>query len=38
VERDFIMGAEQAKEYGIIDGIIEKHIPPEETGGQATKS
>ena len=38
VERDFIMGAEQAKEYGIIDEIIEKHIPPEETGGQATKS
>jgi ATP-dependent Clp protease protease subunit len=38
VERDFIMGAEQAKEYGIIDEIIEKHIPAEETGGQATKS
>ena len=38
VERDFIMGAEQAKEYGIIDEIIEKHIPPEETGGQAAKS
>ena len=38
VERDFIMGAEQAKEYGIIDEIIEKHIPPEELGGQAAKS
>ena len=38
VERDFIMGAEQAKEYGIIDEIIEKHILPEETGGQAAKS
>ncbi len=38
VERDFIMGAEQAVEYGIIDEIIEKHITPEETGGQATKS
>jgi ATP-dependent Clp protease protease subunit len=38
VERDFIMGAEQAKVYGIIDEIIEKHIPPEETGGQAAKS
>ena len=38
VERDFIMGAEQAKEYGIFDEIIEKHIPPEETGGQAAKS
>jgi ATP-dependent Clp protease protease subunit len=38
VERDFIMGAEQAKEYGIIDEIIEKHIPAEETGGQAAKS
>ncbi len=25
VERDYIMGAEQAKEYGIIDLIIEKH-------------
>ncbi len=38
VERDFIMGAEQAKEYGIIDEIIEKYIPPEETGGQAPKN
>jgi ATP-dependent Clp protease protease subunit len=38
VERDFILGAEQAKEYGIIDEIIEKHIPAEETGGQAAKS
>ena len=37
VERDFIMGAEQAQEYGIIDEIIEKYIPPEETGGQAPK-
>jgi ATP-dependent Clp protease protease subunit len=26
VERDYIMIAEQAKEYGIIDQIIEKHI------------
>jgi ATP-dependent Clp protease protease subunit len=25
VERDFIMGAEQAKEYGIVDEIISKH-------------
>jgi ATP-dependent Clp protease protease subunit len=25
VERDYIMGAEQAKDYGIIDKIIEKH-------------
>ncbi len=25
VERDYIMGAEQAKDYGIIDLIIEKH-------------
>ncbi len=38
VERDFIMGAEQAQEYGIIDEIIERYIPPEETGGQAPKS
>ncbi|TDI14999.1 MAG: ATP-dependent Clp endopeptidase proteolytic subunit ClpP [Acidobacteria bacterium] len=37
VERDFIMGAEQAQEYGIIDEIIEKYIPSEETGGQAPK-
>ncbi|MCH6568700.1 MAG: ATP-dependent Clp endopeptidase proteolytic subunit ClpP [Acidobacteria bacterium] len=37
VERDFIMGAEQAQEYGIIDEIIERYIPPEETGGQAPK-
>jgi ATP-dependent Clp protease protease subunit len=26
VERDYIMVAEQAKEYGIIDQIIEKHV------------
>jgi ATP-dependent Clp protease protease subunit len=26
VERDYIMVAEQAKEYGIVDQIIEKHI------------
>jgi len=26
VERDYIMIAEQAKEYGIIDQIIEKHV------------
>jgi len=38
VERDFIMGAEQAQEYGIIDEIIEKYIPSEETGGQAPKN
>ena len=25
VERDFIMNAQQAKEYGIIDDIIYKH-------------
>ena len=25
VERDFIMSAEQAKEYGLIDEIIHKH-------------
>ncbi len=25
VERDFIMSAEQAKEYGIVDEIITKH-------------
>jgi len=25
VERDYIMNAEQAREYGIIDLIIEKH-------------
>ena len=25
VERDYIMGAVQAKDYGIIDSIIEKH-------------
>ncbi|MFB3141253.1 MAG: ATP-dependent Clp endopeptidase proteolytic subunit ClpP [Acidobacteriota bacterium] len=37
VERDFIMGAEQAQEYGIIDEIIERYIPPEETDGQAPK-
>ncbi len=30
VERDFIMSAEQAKVYGIIDEIIEKHVTPEE--------
>ncbi|MDA2927298.1 ATP-dependent Clp protease proteolytic subunit [Acidobacteria bacterium AH-259-O06] len=29
VERDFIMNAEQAKDYGIIDKIIEKHVGPE---------
>ncbi len=29
VERDFIMSAEQAKVYGIIDEIIEKHVIPE---------
>jgi len=38
VERDFIMGAEQAKEYGIIDEIIEKYSTPEESGEQAAKS
>ena len=38
VERDFIMGAEQAKEYGIIDEIIEEPIPAEKTGGQAAKN
>ena len=38
VERDFIMGAEQAVEYGIIDEIIEKHITPEGTGEQAAGS
>ena len=32
VERDFIMGAEQAQEYGIIDEIIEKHVSPEVVG------
>ncbi len=32
VERDFIMSAEQAKVYGIIDEIIEKHVTPEEEG------
>ena len=26
VDRDYIMSAEQAKDYGIIDLIIEKHI------------
>jgi ATP-dependent Clp protease protease subunit len=26
VERDYIMVAEQAKEYGIVDQIIEKHV------------
>jgi len=25
VERDFIMNAQQAKEYGIVDEIISKH-------------
>jgi ATP-dependent Clp protease, protease subunit len=25
VERDFIMSAQQAKEYGVIDEIIQKH-------------
>jgi ATP-dependent Clp protease protease subunit len=25
VERDFIMSAKQAKEYGLIDEIIQKH-------------
>jgi ATP-dependent Clp protease protease subunit len=25
VERDFIMSAQQAKEYGLIDEIIQKH-------------
>ncbi len=29
VERDFIMSTEQAKVYGIIDEIIEKHVIPE---------
>jgi ATP-dependent Clp protease protease subunit len=38
VERDFIMSAEQAVEYGIIDEIIEKHITPEGTDGQAADS
>ena len=38
VERDYIMGAEQAVEYGIIDEIIEKHITPEGTGEQAADS
>jgi ATP-dependent Clp protease protease subunit len=38
VERDFIMGAEQAVEYGIIDEIIEKHVTPEETDEQAAET
>ena len=38
VERDFIMNAEQAKEYGIIDEIIEKHVAPEIVGGKAAES
>jgi ATP-dependent Clp protease protease subunit len=25
VERDFIMSAEQAREYGIVDEIVSKH-------------
>lgn len=29
LDRDFIMDPEQAKEYGIIDEIIEKHVPVE---------
>ena len=29
LDRDFIMDAVQAKEYGIIDEIIEKHVPVE---------
>ena len=29
VERDYIMNAEQAKEYGLIDKIIEKDVAPE---------
>ncbi|MDA2933153.1 ATP-dependent Clp endopeptidase proteolytic subunit ClpP [Acidobacteria bacterium AH-259-D05] len=35
LDRDFIMSAEQAKKYGIIDEIIEKHVPPDssETDG-----
>ncbi len=37
VERDFIMSAEQAKVYGIIDEIIEKHVIPEVVE-QGTKS
>jgi len=28
VERDFIMSAQQAKEYGLIDEIIQKHRQP----------
>lgn len=30
VDRDFIMGPEEAQEYGIIDMIIEKHIASQE--------
>ncbi len=37
VERDFIMSAEQAKVYGIIDEIIEKQVTPEVVG-QGTES
>jgi ATP-dependent Clp protease protease subunit len=37
VERDFIMSADQAKVYGIIDEIIEKHVIPEVVE-QGTKS
>ncbi len=37
VERDFIMSAEQAKVYGIIDQIIEKQVTPEVVG-QGTES
>jgi ATP-dependent Clp protease protease subunit len=31
LDRDFIMNPVQAKEYGIIDEIIEKHVPVEES-------
>ena len=33
VERDFIMSPEQAREYGILDEILEKYMTPEGTGG-----
>ncbi len=38
LDRDFFMNAEEAKEFGIVDAVIEKRPVPEENGGGKKES